>query len=125
MDSGRRFTVMMIGQRLQEAQHGSDPSRRSKVGRFADHPWEFQKSRHWGGEPRGRHVRSHIRPCCAMVLPLYSCPDCGGPVTNPTHAHCEACNEAGLGLSVAVQRSRDRAVVRSRARLSATGARLD
>src|ERR1035438_3091465 len=27
----------------------------------------------------------------ATALPLWTCPDCGGAVTNPRHVRCEAC----------------------------------
>jgi CRISPR-associated endonuclease Cas1 len=31
------------------------------------------------------------KPASANALPLWTCPDCGGAVTNPRHVRCEAC----------------------------------
>ena len=31
------------------------------------------------------------KPTSAIALPLWTCPDCGGAVTNPRHVRCEAC----------------------------------
>ena len=49
------------------------------------------------------------RPTEAVGLPLYGCPDCGGPVTNPRHVLCEAC-QAGAGHTAEVRQSRGRAI---------------
>jgi len=49
------------------------------------------------------------RPSAPAALPLYSCPDCGGPVTNPRHMLCEAC-QAGAGHTPAVRQTRGRAI---------------
>jgi CRISPR-associated protein Cas1 len=49
------------------------------------------------------------RPAAPATLPLYSCPDCGGPVTNPRHVLCEAC-QVGAGHTVAVRQTRGRAI---------------
>ena len=69
------------------------------------------------------------RPTGPVALPLYSCPECGGPVTNPRHVRCEACNEADPGQSAQVRASRGRAIAaRKRAlkdRVAAFGADLD
>ena len=34
------------------------------------------------------------RPTTTNALPWWICPDCGGAVTNPRHARCEACIDA-------------------------------
>ena len=49
------------------------------------------------------------RPAQPAALPLYSCPDCGGPVTNPRHVLCESC-QAGAGHTAPVRQSRGRAI---------------
>ena len=43
------------------------------------------------------------------VLPLWSCPECGGPVTNPRHVLCEPC-QATAGHTPAVRQTRGRAI---------------
>ena len=81
-------------------------------------------------EAVGRATRAAAkqRPAAPAALPLYSCPDCGGPVTNPRHALCETC-QAGAGHTAAVRQTRGRAIAaRKRAlkeRVDAFGADVD
>jgi hypothetical protein len=49
------------------------------------------------------------RPVIGARLPVYSCPECGGPVSNPRHVLCEDC-QPSAGQTVAVRRSRGRAI---------------
>ena len=81
-------------------------------------------------EAVGRATRDAAkqRPTAPVGLPLYSCPDCGGPVTNPRHVLCETC-QAGAGHTAQVRQSRGRAIAaRKRAlreREAAFGADVD
>jgi hypothetical protein len=49
------------------------------------------------------------RPSAPVALPLYSCPRCGGTVTNARHVLCEPC-QAGAGHTAAVRQTRGRAI---------------
>jgi hypothetical protein len=62
-------------------------------------------------EAVGRATRDTVkqRPAQPAALPLYSCPDCGGPVTNPRHVLCETC-QAGAGHTTVVRQTRGRAI---------------
>jgi CRISPR-associated endonuclease Cas1 len=68
------------------------------------------------------------RPAAPAALPLYSCPECGGPVVNPRHVLCETC-QASAGHTAAVRQPRGRAIAaRKRAlkeRVAAFGADID
>jgi hypothetical protein len=81
-------------------------------------------------EAAGRASRDAAkqRPAAPVARPLYSCPDCGGPVTNPRHVLCEPC-QAGAGHTAAVRQTRGRAIAaRKRAlkeRSAAFGADVD
>ncbi len=81
-------------------------------------------------EAVGRATRDATkqRPAAPAALPLYSCPDCGRPVTNPRHVLCETC-QAGAGHTAAVRQTRGRAIAaRKRAlreRTAAFGADVD
>jgi hypothetical protein len=81
-------------------------------------------------EAVGRATRDTTkqRPAAPVPLPLYSCPDCGAPVTNPRHVLCEPC-QAGAGHTAQVRQSRGRAIAaRKRAlkeRVDAFGADVD
>jgi len=81
-------------------------------------------------EAIGRATRDAAkqRPAAPVALPLYSCPKCGGPVTNPRHVLCETC-QAGAGHTVAVRQTRGRAIAaRKRAlkgRVEAFGTDVD
>ena len=81
-------------------------------------------------EAVGRATRDAAkqRPAAPVALPLYSCPRCGGPVTNARHVLCEPC-QAGAGHTVAVRQTRGRAIAaRKRAlkeRVEAFGADVD
>jgi hypothetical protein len=44
------------------------------------------------------------------VLPLWSCPECGGPVTNPRHVRCDACIAADPAHSPEISRRRGAAI---------------
>ncbi|MGH9291814.1 MAG: CRISPR-associated endonuclease Cas1 [Acidimicrobiales bacterium] len=45
-----------------------------------------------------------------VALPLWSCPDCAGPVTNPRHVRCETCIEADPTQSPEVRGRRGAAI---------------
>jgi CRISPR-associated endonuclease Cas1 len=81
-------------------------------------------------EAAGRATRdvAKQRPVAPAALPLYSCPDCGGPVTNPRHVLCETC-QASAGHTAAVRQTRGRAIAaRKRAlkeRVEAFGVDVD
>jgi CRISPR-associated protein Cas1 len=62
-------------------------------------------------EAVGRSTRhaAKQRPAAPAALPLYSCPRCGGPVTNARHVLCEPC-QAGAGHTAAVRQTRGRAI---------------
>ena len=81
-------------------------------------------------EAIGRAARDAAkqRPSAPVALPLYSCPDCGGPVTNPRHVLCEPC-QAGSGHTAPVRQTRGRAIAaRKRAlkeRVEAFGGDVD
>jgi hypothetical protein len=81
-------------------------------------------------EAVGRATRDTAkqRPGPLAALPLYSCPECGGPVVNPRHVLCETC-QAGAGHTAAVRHTRGRAIAaRKRAlkeRVAAFGADVD
>jgi len=81
-------------------------------------------------EAMGRATRDQAkqRPASPGPLPLYSCPECGGPVANPRHVLCQTC-QAGAGHTAAVRQSRGRAIAaRKRAlkeRVAAFGADVD
>ena len=81
-------------------------------------------------EAVGRATRDAAkqRPAAPVALPLYSCPGCGGPVTNARHVLCEPC-QAGAGHTAAVRQTRGRAIAaRKRAlkeRVAAFGADVD
>jgi hypothetical protein len=81
-------------------------------------------------EAVGRAVRDTAKqhPTPSTALPLYSCPECGGPVTNARHVLCEPC-QAGAGHTAAVRQSRGRAIAaRKRAlkeRVAAFGSDVD
>jgi hypothetical protein len=78
----------------------------------------------------GRATRDQAkqRPSPPAALPLYSCPECGGPVANPRHVLCQTC-QAGAGHTPAVRQTRGRAIAaRKRAlkeRVTAFGADVD
>jgi hypothetical protein len=77
-------------------------------------------------EAVGRATRDTAkqRPAAPAAPPLYSCPQCGGPVANPRHVLCETC-QAGAGHTAQVRQTRGRAIAaRKRAlkeRLAAFG----
>jgi len=81
-------------------------------------------------EAVGRATRDATkqRPAAPAALPLYSCPDCGGPVTNPRHVLCQTC-QAGAGHTARVRQTRGRAIAaRKRAlkeRVDVFGADVD
>jgi hypothetical protein len=52
------------------------------------------------------------------VLPLWSCPDCGGAVTNPRHVRCDACIAADPGQTPEVRAHRGRAIAARKRALS-------
>ena len=54
-------------------------------------------------------------------LPVYSCPGCGGPVANPRHVLCQACQERA-GHTQAVRQSRGRAIAARKQELKARAA---
>jgi hypothetical protein len=62
-------------------------------------------------EAVGRATRDSTkqRPAAPVALPLYSCPRCGGTVTNARHVLCEPCQE-GAGHTAAVRQTRGRAI---------------
>ena len=62
-------------------------------------------------EAVGRATRGTAkqRPAEPAALPLYSCPGCGAPVTNPRHVLCETC-QAGAGHTTQVRQTRGRAI---------------
>ena len=45
-----------------------------------------------------------------MALPLWTCPDCGGTLTNPKRVRCEACIEADLRQAPEVRGGRGAAI---------------
>lgn len=59
------------------------------------------------------------RPVGAPALPLWSCPDCGGPVGNARHVLCPECQEKA-GHTPAVRQSRGRAIAARKALLRAS-----
>jgi len=77
---------------------------------------------------RATQASAKQRPPTPAALPLYSCPECGGPVTNPRHVLCETC-QAGAGHTAQMRQSRGRAIAsRKRAlkeRVAAFGADVD
>jgi CRISPR-associated endonuclease Cas1 len=58
---------------------------------------------------RARRDTAKQRPAQPAALPLYSCPDCGGPVVDPRHVLCEPC-QTGAGHTAAVRQTRGRAI---------------
>jgi CRISPR-associated endonuclease Cas1 len=49
-------------------------------------------------------------PAQAAALPLWTCPDCGGAVTNPRHVRCEACIAADPAHSPEIRGRRGAAI---------------
>ena len=50
------------------------------------------------------------KPMSTNALPLWTCPDCGGAVTNPRHVRCEACIDADPASTPEVKRRRGAAI---------------
>lgn len=81
-------------------------------------------------EAVGRAARDTAkqRPAAPAALPLYTCPECGGPVANARHVLCATC-QAGAGHTAAVRQTRGRAIAaRKRAlkeRVTTFGADVD
>ena len=46
----------------------------------------------------------------AAALPLWTCPDCGGAVTNPRHVRCDACIAADPAQAAEVRGRRGAAI---------------
>jgi CRISPR associated protein Cas1 len=86
------------------------------------------KARKEQAKERATRAAAKQRPTPTAALPLYSCPDCGSPVTNPRHVLCEPCQEKA-GHTVAVRQNRGQAIgARKRAlkeRVAAFGADVD
>jgi CRISPR-associated protein Cas1 len=59
------------------------------------------------------------RPPAPEPLPLWRCPDCAGPVTDPRRVLCDAC-AAAKGHTPAVRQSRGRAIAARKALLKAS-----
>ena len=53
---------------------------------------------------------SRQRPSTPSSLPLWSCPDCGGPVADPQHVRCEACIVADPRQTPAIRKKRAEAI---------------
>ena len=53
---------------------------------------------------------SHQRPGAPSPLPLWSCPDCGGQVTNPRHVRCQSCIDADPRQTPAIRKKRAEAI---------------
>jgi len=51
--------------------------------------------------------RPSVQPA---ALPLWTCPDCGGPVTNPRHVRCETCIAADPGQAPEIRGRRGAAI---------------
>ncbi|MDA8356747.1 MAG: CRISPR-associated endonuclease Cas1 [Actinomycetota bacterium] len=61
-----------------------------------------------GTGPAPAAPRQH--PSTLAPSPTYSCPTCGGPVENPRHIRCEACNAKDPRQAPAVRANRGRAI---------------
>ena len=53
---------------------------------------------------------SRQRPSAPSALPLWSCPDCGGQVTDPQHVRCEVCIDADPRQTPAIRKKRAEAI---------------
>ena len=58
------------------------------------------------------------KPMSANSLPLWTCPDCGGAVTNPRHVRCEACIAGDPAHSPEISRRRGAAIAARKRALS-------
>jgi hypothetical protein len=54
----------------------------------------------------------------SVSLAIWTCPDCGGPVTNTRHVRCDACIEADPRQSEEIRTRRGRAIANRRRTLS-------
>ena len=52
------------------------------------------KARRASSQSAAKSSAPRQEPTSARSLPLWTCPDCGGAVTNPRHVRCEACIDA-------------------------------
>jgi ABC-type ATPase with predicted acetyltransferase domain len=58
------------------------------------------------------------KPPSEGALPLWSCPSCGGLVTNRLHVRCEACIEADPGQTLEIRGRRGAAIAARKRALS-------
>jgi len=58
------------------------------------------------------------KPASAKAPTLWSCPDCGGAVTNPRHVRCEACIDADPGQTPEIRGRRGAAISAQRRALA-------
>jgi hypothetical protein len=66
------------------------------------------------------------KPTVGNALPLWTCPDCGGAVTNPRHVRCEACIDADPAQAPEIRGRRGAAIAaRKRALFEWDKANLD
>ena len=58
------------------------------------------------------------KPMITNALPLWTCPDCGGAVTNPRHVRCEACIAADPATTAEIRGRRGAAIAARKRALS-------
>jgi len=58
------------------------------------------------------------KPMNTNALPLWTCPDCGGAVTNPRHVRCEACIDADPASTPEIRGRRGAAIAARKRALS-------
>jgi hypothetical protein len=76
------------------------------------------KARKASAQAAARSSTPLQKPTSVSALPLWTCPDCGGAVTNPRHVRCEACIAADPSQAAEIRGRRGAAIAARKRALS-------